>query len=239
MGPCLGAGNNALQNWRENMSLTQQAAPPPVEERVRRVSPIRKLLVRPEMGSIAGAIAVWIFFAIVAGNNGFLSLRGTSNYLAVSADIGIVAVAAALLMIGGEFDLSIGSITGAAGMILAILSTQFGWNIWAAIVVAVLFALGIGYLNGYLVLRTGLPSFIVTLASLFILRGLTIGLTSAITGRTQVGGLDAAPGYSSALAIFASDIQIGGVGFSIDLRWCGRELVPGLPGGDAIGSSTS
>ena len=61
-------------------------------------------------------------------------------------------------MIGGEFDLSIGSITGASGMILAILSTQFGWNIWAAIVVAVLFALGIGYLNGYLVLRTGLPS---------------------------------------------------------------------------------
>ena len=100
------------------MSLTQQAAPPPVEERVRRVSPIRKLLVRPEMGSIAGAIAVWIFFAIVAGNNGFLSLRGTSSYLSVSADIGIVAVAVALLMIGGEFDLSIGSITGAAGMIL-------------------------------------------------------------------------------------------------------------------------
>lgn len=201
------------------MSLTQQAAPPPVEERVRRVSPIRKLLVRPEMGSIAGAIAVWIFFAIVAGNNGFLSLRGTSSYLSISADIGIVAVAVALLMIGGEFDLSIGSITGASGMILAILSTQFGWNIWAAIVVAVLFALGIGYLNGYLVLRTGLPSFIVTLGSLFILRGLTIGLTSAITGRTQVGGLDAAPGYSSALAIFASDIQIGGVGFSIEILW--------------------
>src|SRR5437868_15328159 len=77
---------NAFQNWRENMSLTQQAAPPPVEERVRRVSPIRKLLVRPEMGSIAGAIAVWIFFAIVAGNNGFLSLRGTSSYLSISAD---------------------------------------------------------------------------------------------------------------------------------------------------------
>ena len=201
------------------MSLTQQAAPPPVEERVRRVNPIRKLLVRPEMGSIAGAIAVWIFFAIVAGNNGFLSLRGTSSYLSISADIGIVAVAVALLMIGGEFDLSIGSITGAAGMIIAILSTQFGWNIWAAIVVAVLFALGIGYLNGYLVLRTGLPSFIVTLASLFILRGLTIGLTSAITGRTQVGGLDAAPGYSSAFAIFASNIQIGGVGFSIEILW--------------------
>ena len=107
-------------------------------------------------------------------------------------------------------------------------SKQFADNSWFVgvtprrnpeIVVAVLFALGIGYLNGYLVLRTGLPSFIVTLGSLFILRGLTIGLTSAITGRTQVGGLDAAPGYSSALAIFASDIQIGGVGFSIEILW--------------------
>ena len=204
------------------MSIIQETTPGPkatTDERVARVNPLRRLLVRPEMGAIAGSIAVWIFFAIVAGNNGFLSLRGTASYLSISADIGIVAVAVALLMIGGEFDLSIGSITGAAGMIIAILSTQFGWNIWAAIVVAVLFALGIGYLNGYLVLRTGLPSFIVTLASLFILRGLTIGLTSAITGRTQVGGLDAAPGYSSALAIFASDIQIGGVGFSIEILW--------------------
>src|SRR2546421_12170280 len=138
MGPCLGAGNNALQNWRENMSLTQQAAPPPVEERVRRVSPIRKLLVRPEMGSIAGAIAVWIFFAIVAGNNGFLSLRGTSSYLSISADIGIVAVAAAILLIGGGIDLSVGLNTGGEGVVLAIPSTPVGWASVAAVLVAVL-----------------------------------------------------------------------------------------------------
>src|SRR6266516_546182 len=204
------------------MSIVQKTTPGPQatkDERVARVNPLRRLLLRPEMGAIAGAIAVWIFFAVVAGNNGFLSLRGTSNYLNLAADIGIVAVAVALLMIGGEFDLSIGSTTGATGMLIAILSTQFGWNIWAAIVIAVLFALLIGFLHAYLVLRTHLPSFIVTLGSLFILRGLTIGLTSLITGRTQVGGLDAAPGYSSAYAIFASDIQIGGVGFSIEIIW--------------------
>jgi simple sugar transport system permease protein len=172
------------------------------------------------MGAIGGAIALWIFFAIFAGNNGFLSLRGTANYLNVAADIGIVAVAVALLMIGGEFDLSVGSVTGATGMIIAVLSTQFGWNIWLAIVIAVLFALGVGFLNAYLVLRTNLPSFIVTLGSLYVLRGLTIGLTSLITGRTQVGGLDAAPGYSSAATIFASNIiTIGGVGFSIEIIW--------------------
>lgn len=204
------------------MSTIQETAPgpkPTQDERVARVSPLRRLLVRPEMGAIAGSIAVWIFFAIVAGGSGFLSTRGTATYLITSADIGILAIAASLLMIGGEFDLSIGSITGATGMIIAILSTQFGWNMWAAIVIAILFALGIGFLNGYLVLRTGLPSFIVTLGSLYILRGLTIGFTSLITGRTQVGGLDVVPGYDSAYALFSSSIQIGGVGFSVEIIW--------------------
>jgi simple sugar transport system permease protein len=203
------------------MSTIQKTTPPAPspDERVARVNPLLQFLIRPEMGAIAGAIAVWIFFAIVAGNNGFLTLRGTSNYLNVAADIGIVAVAVALLMIGGEFDLSIGSITGATGMIIAVLSTQFGWNIWAAIVVAILFALLVGFINAYLVLRTNLPSFIVTLGSLYILRGLTIGVTTLITGRTQIGGLDTAPGYQSAFTIFASNIQIGGANFSIELIW--------------------
>jgi len=202
------------------MSTIQKTTPAPTpDERVARANPLRQFLVRPEMGAIAGAIAVWIFFAVVAGNNGFLTLRGTSSYLNVAADIGIVAVAVALLMIGGEFDLSIGSITGATGMIIAVLSTQFGWNIWASIVVAILFALLVGFINAYLVMRTNLPSFIVTLGSLYILRGLTIGVTTIITGRTQIGGLDAAPGFQSALTIFASNIQIGGANFSIELIW--------------------
>jgi simple sugar transport system permease protein len=204
------------------MSTMQETAPgpkPAADERIARVNPIRRLLVRPEMGAIAGSIAVWLFFAIVAGNHGFLTLDGASTYLITAADIGIMAIAVSLLMIGGEFDLSIGSIVGASGMIIAILSVQFGWNIWAAIVAAVLFSLGIGFINGYLVLRTGLPSFIVTLGSLYILRGLTIGFTSLITGRTQIGGLDQTSGFASAFAIFASSARIGGAGFSVEILW--------------------
>jgi simple sugar transport system permease protein len=204
------------------MSITQDTARPPKtgkDERIGKVNPLRSLLVRPEMGAIAGSIAVWIFFAIVAGNSGFLTLNGTANYLSVSAELGILAIAASLLMIGGEFDLSIGSMIGATSMIITILSVQFGWNIWASILVAVIFSLAIGFLNGYLVLRTGLPSFIVTLASMFILLGVTSGVTRIITGRTQVGGLDMAPGYDSAQAIFASSINIGGAGFRIEIFW--------------------
>src|SRR5436305_14933395 len=99
-----------------NMSTTQAAS-----ERMLRVSPFRRLLVRPEIGAVAGSIAVWIFFAIVAGSRGFLTSRGTSSYLSVSAVLIIQAVPVALLMIGGAFDLTAGSIVGACGLIIAIL----------------------------------------------------------------------------------------------------------------------
>ena len=190
-----------------------------VEERMLKSSPLRRLLVRPEMGAVGGAIVVWLFFAIVAGGSGFLTLSGAATYLEVSAQLGILAIAVALLMIGGEFDLSIGSNIGAAGMIIALLAVQFGWNLWAAMAVAMLFSLGIGFLNGYMVLKTGLPSFIVTLGSLFIVRGMTIGVTRLLTGRTQIGGMDQASGYDSAHAIFASSIPIAGVGFAISIVW--------------------
>jgi simple sugar transport system permease protein len=189
------------------------------DERLERSNPLRSVLVRPEMGALAGSIGVWLFFALVAGQSGFLTLAGTATYLDVAAELGILAVTVALLMIGGEFDLSIGSIVGGCGMIIAIMSAEFGWNIWISIPVAVVFAVGIGFVNGLLVVRTNLPSFIITLASLFVIRGVTIGITRAITGRTQVGGLDRAPGYDLARAIFASDIRIGDAGFSISIVW--------------------
>ena len=188
-------------------------------ERMLRVNPLRRLLVRPETGAVAGAIAVWIFFAIVAGGSGFLTSRGVSSYLSVSAELAIQAIPVALLMIGGEFDLSIGSTVGATGMIIAILSTQFGWNIWASIVVALIFAVLVGMLNGYLVIRTGLPSFIVTLGTAYILLGATTGITSIVTnGLTVVNGIDQAPGYSSAHAIFATALG-GGQQFPIEILW--------------------
>lgn len=204
------------------MTVSQPAIPrpaTPVDARVVRSSALRRLLVRPEMGALAGAIAVWLFFAIVAGRTGFLAVAGTATYLQVAAELGILAVAVALLMIGGEFDLSIGSVLGAAGMIVSMLAVQFGWNVWAAMLVALAFALLVGFFNGYLVLRTGLPSFIVTLATLYIVRGATIAVTRILTGRTQLGGLDKVPGYATAKAVFASSISLGGANFSISIVW--------------------
>ncbi len=201
------------------MTVTQ-GTPGQASERMLRVNPLRRLLIRPETGAIAGSIAVWIFFAIVAGNSGFLTLRGTASYLSVAAELTIQAVPVALLMIGGEFDLSVGSTVGACGMLIAVLCTQFGWNIWLAIIAAFILAILIGILNGYLVIRTGLPSFIITLGTAYILLGTTTGLTSLITsGLTEVGGLAQVSGYSSAQSVFASTINIGGRGFPIEIIW--------------------
>jgi len=189
------------------------------DERVRRVGILRKLLNRPELGAVAGAILVFAFFAIVAGDRGFLTSLGTISYLEVSAQLGIVVIPVALLMIAGEFDLSVGSMIGAAGMILAIPTVEFGWPLWASLILAFGVALLVGFLNGYMVIKTGLPSFIVTLASLFALRGATIGFTRLITGRTQVSGLED-EGFLASL--FAG--EIGGVPASI-FWWVGLGIL--------------
>ena len=85
-----------------NMSVTKGSAGGVASERMLRVNPLRRLLVRPETGAVAGSIAVWIYFAIVAGSSNFVSSRGASSYLSVSAELAILAVPVALLMIGGN-----------------------------------------------------------------------------------------------------------------------------------------
>lgn len=193
------------------------------DERLVEASLLKKLLSRPELGAAGGAILVWIFFAIVAPV-GFISLRGTASYLEVSAQLGILAVAVALLMIGGEFDLSVGSMIGLAGVTTAMLSTEMGLPLYTSAGIALVIALVVGFLNGYMVVKTKLPSFIITLGSLFMIRGLTIGVTRYITGRTQVGGLDDVAGYEIMRLFFASQFTIDFFGtrpanFRVAILW--------------------
>jgi simple sugar transport system permease protein len=170
-----------------------------------RSASLRRLLARPELGAAAAAVLVWIVFALVAGP-AFRSLEGAAAVLNAAAPLGILAVAVALLMIAGEFDLSIGSVIGCAGMTILLLTQHYDWPLWPAIGVAAALSLAIGFGNGYLVVRTGLPSFIVTLGTLFAFRGLTIAVSRLLTRRTQLGGLDEASGFGPAQALFASDL---------------------------------
>ncbi|SDY49247.1 monosaccharide ABC transporter membrane protein, CUT2 family [Modestobacter sp. DSM 44400] len=130
-----------------------------------------------------------------------------------------MAVAVALLMIGGHFDLSAGVMTGTTALTVGIVAGQLEQNIWLAITVALVVALTIGFANGWLVTRTGLPSFIITLGTFLMLQGLNLGLTKAFTGTVVAGGISDAPGYDSAKAVFASTVTIGGQAFRIAILW--------------------
>ncbi len=204
------------------------------DERLGRTPWLRRIFGRPELGAVAGTILVFIFFAVVARGTGMFSALGVINFLEVSAQLGIIAVAACLLMIGGEFDLSIGSMIGAAGVIIAIPAVQFGWPLWLCILLAFAVACLVGYINGTIVIRTGLPSFIVTLAALFILRGLTIGFTRLITGRTQVSGLRPSIENDWLAPVFTAEVGypvfkwLAGMGWIV-ARPDGEPLVTGVP----------
>jgi simple sugar transport system permease protein len=192
------------------------------DERIRDVGFLSRQLTRPELAAVGGAILVFAFFAIVAGDQGFLTFGGTMSYLQVAAQLGIVAVPVSLLMISGEFDLSVGSMVGAAGIVMAITVTELGWPLSVAALFTCIVAVLIGTFNGYLVIKTGLPSFIVTLAMLFALRGLTIGFSRLITGRTQIGGLGEATEKDLLTPIFAG--EIAGVPVSV-LWWLGLAVL--------------
>lgn len=207
----------------------ETAAPPappaaPADERVREVGLITRLLTRPELGAIVGTALVWAFFAVVAFENNFISWATTAAIFNRAAPLGILAVAVALLMIGGEFDLSIGSLVGFASMAIMLLVTPveaggWGWALWPAALVALLISLASGAANGALVITTRLPSFIITLASLFIFRGLTIAITRLRTNRTQLGGMENVEGFELADTIFAARITIFGADFRASILW--------------------
>jgi simple sugar transport system permease protein len=164
-------------------------APPPKDERVREVSTFRRMMIRPELGAICGVILVFAFFLVIARGSGMFATEGVMNWGVVSAQFAIISVGACLLMIAGEFDLSVGSMIGFSGIVIALLSVTWGYPVWLAILIAFAVAIAIGALNGYLVVTTGLPSFIVTLAFLYILRGLTIFTAIATTRQTIIGGV--------------------------------------------------
>ena len=179
------------------------------------------MLVRPEIGAIIGSAAIWAFFWAVAGQFG--TTGGLSGVLDVSATLGIMAVAVALLMIGGEFDLSSGAATGALGIITILLVKDVGelggagLSLFIAIPLSFVIAMALGWYNGTVVERTGLPSFIVTLATFFVLRGFKLGFSKLTIDNISVGRIDEGHGFDFWQPIFA------GVWARNDHQWDSRD----------------
>lgn len=154
-----------------------------------------RLLIRPEIGAAIAAVSIWVFFWAVSVPFGLTS--GAASILDVSATLGIMAVAVSMLMIGGEFDLSSGAATGALGIITLLLVRDVtgsmggaGLSLWLALPLSLALALCLGLFNGTLVNKTSLPSFIVTLASFFILKGAKLGFSKLMVDQIQVGKMD-------------------------------------------------
>lgn len=166
-----------------------------------------------------GALAIFVLFSSVDTTGNFGQAGGIAGWTDIAAPIGIVAVFVALLMIGGEFDLSTGIMVGSTGLLAGLIVTELGLDIWTTILLVMVFAAGIGLLNGWLVVTTGLPSFIVTLATFFVLRGLNLAVTKGFTGTVRVSETDKAANYDQAAAIFASKIEIFGASFQISILW--------------------
>src|SRR5450432_1060271 len=138
------------------------------------------------IGPAMATLLIYIFFALAGGANGFLTVPGTAGWLNTAAELGIIAIPVGLLMIAGEFDLSTGSVVGAASIIVARGTGFYGISPFVTVGIALTLGVLVGMFNAFLVNASRLPSFIVTLGSNFILAGCALGLSRLISGSSTV-----------------------------------------------------
>lgn len=192
---------------------------PVADERLMYRSAFQRLFVRPEVGGLIGASGIWMFFWAASGTFG--TVGQTFTWLDTAATLGIMAVAVSMLMIGGEFDLSSGAMTGAMGMLIIFMVKEtgelggLGFPMALAIPLSLVVALGIGYINGWMVERTGQPSFIITLGTFFALIGLKLGLAKRFVGQIQIGRTDEASDFDFFRPIFAAEWARNGHPFEL------------------------
>ena len=163
---------------------------------------------------MAGAIVIFLIFFSWAPVREPSSL---ATVLYVSSTYGIPAVAVALLMIGGEFDLSAGVAVTASALVASMVAYQLSATMFVGVLVALVVALLIGFINGYLVVKTGIPSFLVTLGTFFMLRGLNLAVTKIVTGNVAPTMCPTSP-LRDGKSIFASQFT-SGLAIRITLLW--------------------
>jgi simple sugar transport system permease protein len=197
---------------------TQPSPPTPAAEKARpKRSLLSTVLTRPEVGSLAAAFVIFFFFFALA--DPFRTLPALSTVLYASSSIGIIAVGVALLMIGGEFDLSAGVSVVTGALTASMFSFQLSANLWVGVFVSLIVMLAIGFWNGYLVVKTGIPSFLITLSTFFMLSGINLGVTKLVTGTVATQNVADMDGFASAKAVFASEFALGGVTIRVTVLW--------------------
>ena len=176
-----------------------------------------RALARPSLPALVGLVVVVAVFGLQAP--ALLTSGGLAGVLDTAALLGIGGVAVALLLIAGHFDLSVGVVAVASALLTALLIESAGWPAWPALLASLAAALAVGLVNGVLVVNTGLPSFLVTVASFLVLQGASEAGGQAVAGASRVGGVDDATGWDSVAAVFGSTVQLGDGRFRVSLLW--------------------
>jgi ribose/xylose/arabinose/galactoside ABC-type transport system permease subunit len=203
-------------NVGDALASARASAARAADERLGHRGPIQRLLVRAEIGALIGSTSVGLFYWLATREFG--TAAGAASYLEIAANTGFVAVFVALLMIGGEFDLSAGAMTGTSGILVGLLAEEIGRrgiSVFIAVPIGLLVAAAIGFWNGQMVNRTRLPSFIVTLGTFYILQGATLGFTKQINGKVFVDKFDKTSGFSILRKVFASEFTYHGKWFGL------------------------
>lgn len=129
---------------------------------------------------LIATVAIWVLFTVLTGGN-FLTTRNLSNLFRQMSITGILAIGMVFVIILGEIDLSVGSTLGLLGGVAAILNVWFGFSVIPTVVITLILGIMVGAWNGYWIAFRNVPSFIVTLASMLVFRGILIGITNGNT----------------------------------------------------------
>jgi len=143
---------------------------------------LRKVLVQPEAGSFGLLVGAIIAFSLMSA--AFISVGNVSNLMAFTPELGMIALAMTLLMTAGEFDLSVGSVFGFTAVVMWTVANETSLGIEIGFFIAMGVGVTIGLVNGLFVTRLKIPSFLVTLGMLLVVRGLALYLTSGFPQRT-------------------------------------------------------
>ncbi len=137
---------------------------------------LRRFMLRPEATALVAVIVLFIVFTILAPNL-FPQMLTFVSVMSVAAELGIVSIGVTLLMIGGHFDLSVGAVLGLTSYVAVILMRDLGQSPLIAAPAAIVVGALLGMVNGLLVVRFRIHSFVVTLGMMLIWRGVLIALT--------------------------------------------------------------
>ncbi|HEX4767677.1 MAG TPA: ABC transporter permease [Lichenihabitans sp.] len=180
-------------------------------------SPLRRFVAAPEFGPFVLLVAeLFVFWAF---NHNFLSPLNISNTLAFTVELGLIALTMTLLMTAGEFDLSVGSVFGFAPVVMWTLYNQGVMPLEAAFLVALVVAAAIGWANGWFVTTLKIPSFLVTLGMLLVVRGTALFVTDGFPQRTWNGG------HKLITEALAGEFNIGTFRFYFSLLWFAAAVI--------------